>query len=310
MYEGDSYLFKISERFAKIMSEEKGVEVMEIIEKAPAKINLLLDVVGKREDGFHEMELVMTSIDLSDRLTISPREDEQITISSNSAFMPLDERNIVHKTAKLFKDTYTIQQGIHIDIHKKIPIAAGLGGGSSDAAAVLRGLNRLWKLDITTEELAGLGSQIGSDVPFCVYGRTAYASGRGDEVELIQEIPQCWVVLVKPPKGISSWTVFENLDVDQLVHLDSEKMLSAIKECDYEGVISSAGNALEEISALQQPLITRVKEKMLEFGADTAVMSGTGPTIYALTQKHSKAKRIVNGLKGFCQEVYLVRTLK
>lgn len=282
---------------------------MEIIEKAPAKINLLLDVVGKREDGFHEMELVMTSIDLSDRLTLTPQENEQITLSSDSAFMPLDERNIVHKTATLLKETYKIEKGVHIDIQKNIPIAAGLGGGSSDAAAVLRGLNTLWSLDLSLEELAQLGAQIGSDVPFCVYGRTAYASGRGDEVELIDEIPQCWIVLVKPPKGISSWTVFEQLAIEELPHFDSEKMINAIKAKNYEKVVASAGNALEGVSAQQQPLITRVKKKMLEFGADTAVMSGTGPTIFAMTQKYSKAKRIVNGLKGFCQEVYLVRTL-
>lgn len=289
--------------------EERGKN-MEIIEKAPAKINLTLDIVGKRDDGFHEMEMVMTSIDLADRLTMTLRKDEKITVSSNSAFMPLDERNIVHRTATLLKDRCGVETGVDIDINKKIPIAAGLGGGSSDAAAVLRGLNRLWDLGYSLSELAELGMEIGSDVPFCVYGRTAYATGRGDEIKLIDEIPQCWVVLVKPPKGISSWTVFENLDVDRLPHYDTKRMLEAIKSNDYEGVVRYAGNALEEVSAKQQPLITRTKEKMLAFGADTAVMSGTGPTIYALTQKRSKAQRIVNGLKGFCKEVYLVRTLK
>lgn len=283
---------------------------MEVIEKAPAKINLTLDVIGKREDGFHEMEMVMTSIDLADRITLTPRDDDQITLSSNSAFMPLDERNIVHKTATLFREKKKMNKGVHIQINKKIPIAAGLGGGSSDAAAVLRGLNRLWAMDCSLDELATIGAEIGSDVPFCVYGRTSYATGRGEEVQLIDEIPQCWVVLVKPPKGISSWTVFENLAIDSLPHFDSEAMVQAIQEKNYEEVAAQAGNALEKVSAEQQPLITQVKEKMLQFGADTAVMSGTGPTVYALTQKQSKAKRIVNGLKGFCKEVYMVRTLK
>lgn len=283
---------------------------MMVIEKAPAKINLILDVIGKREDGFHEMQMVMTTIDLADRLTLNLREDDKIKISSNSAFMPLDERNIVYKAADLLRETYKLEQGVNITIDKHIPIAAGLGGGSSDAAAVLRGLNKLWGLSCSLEELAQLGAQIGSDVPFCVYGRTAYATGRGEEIELIDEIPQCWVVLVKPEKGISSWTIFENLDLNNLSHYDTPKMLQAIKEKDYGEVIRYAGNALEEVSSQQQPLITRVKEKMLEFGADTAVMSGTGPTIYALTQKRSKAQKMVNGLKGFCKEVYLVRTLK
>lgn len=283
---------------------------MEIMEKAPAKINLLLDVLGKREDGYHEMKMVMTSIDLSDRLTLSPRSDDQITLTSDSSFMPNDERNIVHKMATLMKETYGVKKGVAIDIQKNIPIAAGLGGGSSDAAAVLRGLNRLWELDRPLDELAQLGAQLGSDIPFCVYGRTALATGRGEEIECIDEIPQCWVVLVKPPKGISSWTVFENLPLDDLPHFNSENMLAAIRSRDYEGVVREAGNSLEEISAQQQPLITRVKDKMLQFGADAAVMSGTGPTMYALTQKRAKAERMVNGLKGFCKEVYLVRTLK
>lgn len=283
---------------------------MEVTEKAPAKINLILDVLGKRGDGFHEMETVMTSIDLADRLTFTPRKDAEIVLTSNSAFMPLDERNIVYKAAVLLQKHLPSPKGALIDIDKQIPIAAGLGGGSSDAAATLRGLNQLWDLQCSLKELARIGSEIGSDVPFCVFGRTSYATGRGEEVVVIDEIPQCWVVLVKPPKGISSWTVFEKLDIQRLSHFDVKAMVEAIKVKEYKAVVSLAGNALEEVSADQQPMITRIKESMLKFGADTAVMSGTGPTVYGLTQSYSKAKRIVNGLKGFCKEVYLVRTLK
>lgn len=283
---------------------------MDIMEKAPAKINLNLDVLGKREDGYHEMRMVMTSIDLADHLTFKPLEEDQIILFSNSSFMPLDERNIVHKTAQLVKDHFNIQKGVEITIDKRIPIAAGLGGGSSDAAATLRGLNRLWDLGQSLEELADLGAQIGSDVPYCVYGRTAYATGRGEQVQLIDEIPQCWVVLTKPRKGISSWMVFENLDVEKLETFDTEKMVQAIVNHDYEQVTHYAGNALEKVSAEKQPAILRIKEKMLKFGADAALMSGTGPTVYGLCQHHSRAQRVFNGLKGFCSEVYLVRTLK
>lgn len=283
---------------------------MEITEKAPAKINLILDILEKRVDGFHEMEMIMTSIDLADRLTFTKRENSNIGVSSNSSFMPLDERNIVHKTATLLKEHCAVDYGVDIDINKNIPIAAGLGGGSSDAAATLRGLNKLWELNLSTEELASLGSEIGSDVPYCIYGRTAFAYGRGEKINLISQVPQCWVVLVKPPKGISSWTVFQNLDVDNLPHFETEKMIEAIKNKDYEGVIEFSGNALEKISSKQQPMITHIKEKMLNFGADAALMSGTGPTVLGLTNKRSKALRIFNALRGFCDEVYLVRTLK
>jgi len=283
---------------------------MEVIEKAPAKVNLILDILGKRDDGFHEMEMIMTSIDLADRLTFKNRNDSQINIFSNSSFMPLDERNIVHKTAILLRNYSNVHYGADIYINKNIPIAAGLGGGSSDAAATLRGLNELWQLNVSTQKLAELGAEVGSDVPYCIHGRTAFAHGRGENIELIDQVPSCWVVLVKPPKGISSWTVFQDLDVETLPHFETQKMIDSIKKKDYEGVIKYSGNALEEISAKQQPMITQIKEKMLKFGADTALMSGTGPTVLGLTNKRSKAERMVNALRGFCDEVYLVRTLK
>lgn len=284
---------------------------MEIVEeKAPAKINLSLDVLHKRDDGYHEMELVMTSIDLADRLTLTLLEENRILIESNNGFLPLDERNIAYRSAMLLKKQFNIRQGVHIYIEKNIPIAAGLGGGSSDAAATLRGLNRLWNIGLDLDELAELGAQIGSDVPFCIYGGSAYAYGRGEKIKPLEEVPQCWVVLVKPRRGISSWTVFEGLDVDKLAHPDTESILDAIDCMDYSTMADHLGNALENISMHKQPKIEQIKQKMLQFGADTALMSGTGPTIYGLCQKYSRAQRVFNGLKGFCNEVYLVRTLK
>lgn len=282
---------------------------MEIIEKAPAKINLCLDVLHKREDGYHEMDMVMTSVDLADRIVLKTIEDDRIVIHSTNGFLPLDQRNHAYKAAKLLKDTYQIKKGVDISIEKNIPIAAGLAGGSSDAAATLRGLNRLWQLNLSYDELALLGEQIGSDVPYCIYGGTAYATGRGEKIQQIDAPPQCWVVLVKPKKGISTWTVFENLSFELLVHPETEKMLTAIQEKDYVKMIDSTGNALETVSAIKQPDINRIKSKMLQFGADAALMSGSGPTVYALCKKYSKAQRVYNGLKGFCNEVYLVRTL-
>ncbi|WP_035054738.1 4-(cytidine 5'-diphospho)-2-C-methyl-D-erythritol kinase [Carnobacterium pleistocenium] len=283
---------------------------MEIIEKAPAKINLCLDVLHKREDGYHEMEMVMTSVDLADRIALKTLEEDLIVIHSTNGFLPLDQRNHAYKAAKLLKDTYHIKKGVDISIEKKIPIAAGLAGGSSDAAATLRGLNRLWHLNLSNEELVLLGEQIGSDVPYCIYGGTAYATGRGEKIQQIDAPPQCWVVLVKPKKGISTWTVFENLSFEQLVHPETEKMLLAIQEKDFLQMVCNTGNALETASAIKQPDIKRIKKKMIQFGADAALMSGSGPTVYALCKTYSKAQRVYNGLKGFCNEVYLVRTLK
>ena len=283
---------------------------MEVIEKAPAKINLCLDVLHKRDDGYHEMEMVMTSVDLADRIVLKTIEENQIVIHSNNGFLPLDQRNHAYKAAKLFKDTYHIEKGVDITIEKNIPIAAGLAGGSSDAAATLRGLNRLWQLNLSNDELALIGEKIGSDVPYCIYGGTAYATGRGEKIQQIDAIPQCWVVLVKTKKGISTWTVFENLSFEQITHPETENMLTAIQENDYSQMVENTGNALEPISAVKQPDIKRIKRKMLQFGADAALMSGSGPTIYALCKKYSKAQRVYNGLKGFCNEVYLVRTLK
>ncbi|MCC5894280.1 MAG: 4-(cytidine 5'-diphospho)-2-C-methyl-D-erythritol kinase [Alkalibacterium sp.] len=281
---------------------------MEAFEKAPAKINVCVNVLRKRSDGFHEMEMIMTPIDLSDRLSFTLQSSE-ITLDSNSSFMPLNEKNIVYQAAVLLKKTFKVDQGAHIFIEKNIPIAAGLGGGSSDAAAALRALNRLWELNVPIDRLAELGEQIGSDVPFCVYGQTAYVTGRGEKVDLTAPFPHAWVIVVKPPKGISSWTVFKDLTIPDLPVYNISEMKKAIEESDYDKIIFYAGNALEQKAMTQHPKISDLKEKMMEFGADAALMSGTGPTVYGLTQNYNKAKRIVNGLNGFCNEVYLVRTI-
>ncbi|MFS7398187.1 4-(cytidine 5'-diphospho)-2-C-methyl-D-erythritol kinase [Carnobacterium maltaromaticum] len=283
---------------------------MEIIEKAPAKINLSLDVLYKREDGFHELEMVMTTVDLADRIALKSLPEDQIVIRTTNGVLPLDRRNHAFQAANLIKETFAIETGVEITIEKKIPIAAGLAGGSSDAAATLRGLNRLWDLNLTLEEVAELGSKVGSDVPYCVHGGTAFVSGRGEKVEPIGEMPQCWVVLVKPRVGVSTGSVFSVLSFDTVTHPDTAGMVAAIKAKDYAKMTQKVGNLLEEVTIARHPDIERVKEKMLKFGADAALMSGSGPTIFALCDKYSRAQRVYNGLKGFCDEVYLVRTLK
>lgn len=283
---------------------------MEVIEKAPAKINLGLDILHKRSDGYHEVNMVMASIDLADKVTLCPLATDEILIESDCSFLPLDERNHVYQAAKLVKDTYQVTKGVHIKIDKKIPVAAGLAGGSSDAAATFRGLNKLWELNLSLDELVALGEAIGSDVPYCVEGGTRLATGRGECLSCLPEVPPCWVIVVKPPVSVSTWTVFTDLIVDDLDHPDIASLKQAIELKDYQEMVKHMGNSLEKATITKCPMVAQIKNKMMDFGADAAVMSGSGPTVFALCDKYSRAQRVYNGVKGFCNEVYLVRTLK
>src|SRR5690554_754359 len=189
---------------------KKG-EAMKIYEKAPAKINLSLDVLHKRADQYHEVEMVMTMIDLADRLELSALARDTIIISSQAGYIPLDEKNLAFKAAKLIKERYDVKQGVYIHLDKKIPVSAGLAGGSSDAAATLRGLNRLWNLNIPMKELQDVGGELGSDVPFCISGGTAIARGRGEILEPLESPPQCWVILAKLPLSVSTADIYGKL---------------------------------------------------------------------------------------------------
>ncbi len=283
---------------------------MKIYEKAPAKINLSLDVLYKREDGYHEVEMVMTMVDLADRLEISEHPRDEIVITSQAGYIPLDEKNLAYQAAKLIKERYGVKRGVHIHLHKHIPVAAGLAGGSSDAAAALRGLNRLWKLDIPRGELQRLGGELGSDVPFCVIGGTALAKGRGETVVPIDSPPQCWVVLAKPPISVSTADVYGRLNAANMKRQPStQRVLEAIRQHDFVKMCGSLGNMLEDVTMELHPQVRQIKDCMLRLGADGALMSGSGPTVFGLVSRESKVARIYNGLRGFCREVYAVRLL-
>lgn len=277
--------------------------------KAPAKINLTLDVLYKRPDQYHEVDMIMTTIDLADRIGLESRADGLIKIISSDRFVPDDERNFAYQAAKLLKDTYGIKEGVSIKIDKDIPIAAGLAGGSSDAAATLRGLNELWKLDLSLDELAEHGAKIGSDVPFCVYGGTARATGRGEQIEKLPAPPNCWVVLAKPKIGVSTADVYGGLKLDEIKHPNTDQMIQAINKEDYMLLCSSLGNVLESVTFKLHPEVVTIKEQMHRFGADAVLMSGSGPTVFGLVDSETRATRIYNGLRGFCEEVYIVRLL-
>jgi 4-diphosphocytidyl-2-C-methyl-D-erythritol kinase len=283
---------------------------MEIMETAPANINLGLDILGKRPDGLHELAMVMASIDLADRLYLEEIPENKIIIETNKAFLPTDKKNHVYEALELVKERFNIDKGLRVKIHKEIPVAAGLGGGSTDSAAALRAVNRLWNLGLSIEELAALGAEVGSDVPYCVYGQTSLVEGFGEKVTPIAPMPQCWVVVVKPRMSVSTRTIFAKIVMEDLYHPDIEALVSAIEENDYQKMTENLGNSMEVVTIKKHPVIQQLKDRMLKYGADAAMMSGSGPTVYALCHKYSRAKHVLNALKGFCDEVYLVRTLK
>jgi 4-diphosphocytidyl-2-C-methyl-D-erythritol kinase len=279
-----------------------------LIEKALAKINLALDVLYKRPDHYHEVEMVMQTIDLYDTLTFVEDDVDQITLTCDVPYLPLDERNLVYQAARLVKETFRIRKGLKIHIEKRIPVAAGLGGGSSDAAATLRALNHLWGLCMSLPQLAELGKTLGSDVPFCVYGGTAWARGRGEIVEPLPDAPAAWVVLTKPPFAVSTADIYNRLLVSEIQeHPSCSQMIKAIVQGDLPGIAGAMGNVLETITFQLHPEVKRLKERILRFGAMGALMSGSGPSVFGITDRESKAQRIYNGLRGFTKEVYLSR---
>ncbi len=277
--------------------------------KAPAKINLTLDVLHKRSDGYHEVEMIMTTVDLADRIGLEIREDEKIQILSVDRFVPNDYRNLAYQAAKLLKDTYHVKLGVSITIEKNIPVAAGLAGGSSDAAATLRGLNTLWGLGLSLEELAQLGTKIGSDVAFCVYGGTALATGRGELIQELPAPPNSWVILAKPTLGVSTADIYGKMKLDKIIHPKTNQMIEAIENKDFDQMCDSIGNVLEDVTLKLYPEVAVLKEQMQKFGADAVLMSGSGPTVFGLVQQESRVQRVYNGLRGFCDEVYAVRLI-
>lgn len=284
---------------------------MEVVNKAPAKINLSLDALFQHHDGRHEWKMVMTSIDLADYVHIKSRLDStKITVITNTGFLPEDERNLAYQAALLLQQQYHIKQGVEIFIDKHIPVAAGLGGGSTDAAAVLRGLNDLWQLHLTLNQLAKLGLAVDSDVPYCVYSQPALVTGRGEKITLLPLLPPFWVVLAKPQVSISTPTILQQLNYDnELVHPDTNQLLLGINQHNFQQMIQGMGNVLAPITNQCCHEIDKLCWQMQKFGAAIAQMSGSGPTVFGLCEKYSRAQHVFNSMKGFCKEVYLVRPI-
>lgn len=280
-----------------------------IYEQAPAKINLTLDTLYRRDDGFHEVEMIMTSVDLIDRLSFELLQDDTIKLHCDSANIPIDQRNLVYQAADLLKRTFHVKQGVSIHLQKKIPIAAGLAGGSADCAATFRGLNRLWQLNLSLDELADLASQLGSDIAYCIYNKTALCQGRGEKLTFLPSLPNAWCILAKPSISVSTADVYGALDCHQVLHPNTQQALQAIKTNNYALLCQSLGNSLEDVTLKKYPQVLKLKEIMQKAGADAVLMSGSGPTVFALVTHENQVRRIYNALRGCCEEVYAVRLL-
>lgn len=276
--------------------------------KALAKINLGLDVVRRREDGYHEVRMIMQTVHLFDRLEISKNISGQITMETNLAFLPTNENNLVYRAAKLMTDEFGIKDGIHVNLHKHIPVAAGLAGGSTDAAAVLYGMNRIFGLGLTKEELMERGVKIGADVPYCIMRGTALAEGIGEKLTKLPPMVKCPVLLAKPQINVSTKFVYDNLKLNaETVHPDIDKMVADIKEKDLYKTALDMGNVLETVTIPAYPIIADIKRLMLENGAVNAMMSGSGPTVFGLFDEEETAVAAYEAMKksGIAKQVYL-----
>lgn len=271
--------------------------------RAYAKVNLALDVVGKREDGYHELDMIMAPITLHDLIYID-RIDEGIIITSNNYKMPTDERNIMYKVAKILIERYHIPYGVKIHIFKHIPTQAGLAGGSADGAAVLRAMNQMFKLNLSLETLASIGKEVGADIPFCIYEKMALVRGIGEKLEFIDSQWTCYLLLVKPKKGVSTQKSFGMLNLETAKHPNIMKMKTGIEEHDYQSIVESLGNTLEEPSIKMVKDIEIIKKEMLDLGFDGALMSGSGSCVFGMTMDK---KMLENGYEYFKNKYNFVR---
>ncbi len=279
----------------------------EISLKALAKINLGLDVLGKREDGYHEVRMVMQTIHLYDRVEIKKTRSPHIHVETNLYYLPVNEDNLVYRAAKLMKDEFQIKEGVRIVLQKFIPVAAGLAGGSSDAAAVLVGMNRIFNLGLKQNKLMELGLKIGADVPFCIMRGTALAEGIGEKLTALPPMPKCPVLIAKPAISVSTKAVYEGLKLyDGMEHPDIDGVIEGIQQKDLKGVASHMGNILETVTIPMYPVIEDIKKLMLENGALNAMMSGSGPTVFGLFPNEKEIRRAYEALKqsGLAKNVY------
>lgn len=277
--------------------------------KSYAKINLTLDVLGKLPNGYHEIKSIMQTVNLFDLIVVD-KVESGIDIRTNLKFLPTNEKNIAYKAAKLFFDTTEISGGARILIHKNIPVAAGLAGGSGNAAAVLLALNYLFDAGLSEEKLCVMGEKLGADVPYCLVGGTVLCGGIGEKLESVEPLKKHIVLLAKPPINISTPSIYEKLDNIEIEnHPDQDAVIDAIKRDDLKGISDGLVNVMEAATIGMHPMIRGIKEKMMKNGAVGALMSGSGPTVFGLFDDYTKAKKSHDSFSRLYKDVYLTYTI-
>lgn len=277
--------------------------------KARAKINLSLDILGKRPDNFHEVEMIMQSIELHDVVVLEESEGTDIRIIIDHPLLSDGASNIAYKAAKLFKERMGIKKGLKITIVKNIPVAAGLAGGSTDAAAVLKGLNSLWEVGNTPEQLAKLGAELGSDVPFCLAGGTSLATGRGEIITPLPNLPETWLVLAKPPVEVSTAEIYKNFDQHKVLKRpETKSMVEGLKSKDFHKIYSLMANVLESVTLKKYPVVSELKEAMKSLGLKYVLMSGSGPSVFGVADSSKEAGGFAERLKEKLPEIFVTVT--
>lgn len=280
----------------------------EITLKAMAKINLGLDVIRRREDGYHEVRMIMQTVNLYDELTFRKQPGDKVRLTANLRSLPTDGHNLIVKTVELLRKEFGIREGLSIHLKKKIPVAAGMAGGSTDAAAAFAGMNELFGLGLTLEELQKRAVSVGADVPYCLQGGTALSEGIGEILTELPSAPRCSVIIAKPPIHVSTRFVYENLRLDSLEkHPDIDGILDSIREGNILGVAERLENVLETVTQKEYPVIGQIKQFLVHRGALGALMSGSGPTVFALYDRKDLAARACEDLRraGLAKQVYL-----
>lgn len=260
--------------------------------KALGKINLGLDVLGRRPNGYHDVRMVMQTVYLYDQILLEKTDKEGISLETNLFYLPVNENNLAYRAAKMLIDEFAIKEGVHISLEKHIPVAAGMAGGSSNAAAVLYGMNRLFQLGLTDQELMDRSVQLGADVPYCIMRGTVLAEGIGEKLTPLPAMPKCHVLLAKPPISVSTQKVYEKLDAQEVTkHPDIDGILLGLQTGDLKKITSSMGNVLENVTITEYPQIESIKDVMKEEGALNAMMSGSGPTVFGIYDDKMLARR-------------------
>ena len=266
--------------------------------KALGKINLGLDILGRRENGYHDVRMVMQTVYLYDRVTLEKTREPGIEISTNLSYLPVNENNIAYKAAELLRGEFGIREGIRITLEKHIPVAAGMAGGSSNAAAVLFGMNRMFGLGLSEEGLKERGVTLGADVPYCIMRGTVLAEGIGEILTPLPPLPKCYVLIAKPPLSASTRTVYEKIDREGIKsHPDIDGILAGLQEGDLQQVAGSMGNVLEQVMLEEHPVLQRIKDVMIGSGALNAMMSGSGPTVFGIFTSRGRARAAAARLK-------------